>query len=67
MGSRLKGKRVRKSTQRERKALIKVLLYGLLGLGVVALLWVLWLSDKGLQVARDLKTKAPAGDRSGGP
>jgi hypothetical protein len=65
MGSRLKGKRPRKEAKRERWALYKVLLYGAVGLGVIILMWWLWLSDKGWQVTKELERNAPGGQAAG--
>ena len=67
MGSRLKGKRARQSSDRDRRAFFKVLLYGLLGLGVVALLWYLWLSERGLTTAKDMKRKTTKGSQTSTP
>ncbi len=67
MGSRLKGKRTRQSSLRERRALFKMLIYGILGLGVIALLWYLWLSDRGLKIVEDMKRDAPEGRQTGTP
>ncbi len=67
MGSRLKGKRTAKKTERDRRALVKVLLYGAIGLGVIGLLWALWLSKTGLSKVDEMQRNAPAGRRAAGP
>lgn len=67
MGSRLKGKRVSKKQKNDRRALFKVLLYGVIGLAVIGLLWALWLSKTGLSKVDEMQRNAPAGRRAAGP
>jgi hypothetical protein len=67
MGSRLKGKKVRPKSKLERRTLGKILFYAALILGSLVLLWTLWLSDRGWEVARDMKSDKPAGASSGLP
>ena len=66
MGSRLNGKKPRKQDKEDRRALIRVIMYGVVGLGVIILLWALWLSDRGLQVAKDMKKDAPVARQTPG-
>ena len=67
MGSRLKGKRASKKSKKDRRALIKVMIYGAIGLAVIGLLWALWLSKTGLSKVDDMQRNAPAGRRAAGP
>jgi len=67
MGSRLKGKRASRKTGTDRRALVKVLMYGAIGLAVIGLLWALWLSKTGLRKADQIKHDAQAGKPAAGP
>jgi len=67
MGSRLKGKRASKKTLRDRRALIKVLMYGAIGLVVIGLLWAAWYSKTGMMKAESPQRKAPAEGQAAGP
>ncbi len=64
MGSRLKGKRTSRSSARDRHAWIKVAIIGVIGLSVIGLLWVLWLSDKGMEKAEDTQRRQAPASRS---
>ena len=66
MGSRLKGKKPSKKAKDDRRALMRVIMYGVIGLGVIILLWALWLSERGLKVAKDMKKDAPVGRQTPG-
>ncbi len=65
MGSRLKGKKSRKSNEMDRRVVMKLIIYTLVGVAVIALLWGLWLSKTGLEKAQEMKSHNTTGRTTG--
>ncbi len=65
MGSRLKGKRSRKSNEIDKRIVFKLVIYCVIGIAVIALLWGLWLSKTGFEKVQQNNYQKQASSNTG--